>query len=79
MKKSTPVREQLIALRRKRGLSQRQLAALLGVTQPVIVRFEREPRMSLRVAMRIAEVLGAEIRIELVERSRPPRLKKRAT
>jgi transcriptional regulator with XRE-family HTH domain len=33
--------DQAIAVRRQEGLSQRDLAALAGVTQPTIVKFEK--------------------------------------
>ena len=68
MKKVIPIREKIVELRKKRGLSQRELAQRVGVSQPVIADFESQPRTSLRLAMRIAEALDAEIRIELVDR-----------
>ena len=65
-----PVREQLVALRQKRGFTQRQLADLVGVTQPVIADFETQAGTSLRLAMRVADALGAEIRVQVVEKKR---------
>lgn len=63
--------EKLVALRKKRGLSQRELAERVGISQPVIAEFESQPRTSLRLAMRIAEALDAEIRVELIDRQQP--------
>ncbi|MGH7819107.1 MAG: helix-turn-helix domain-containing protein [Candidatus Binatia bacterium] len=68
MKQVIPLRQQIVALRKKRGLSQRALSQLVGVSQPVIADFESQHRTSLRLAMRIAEALDAEIRVELVDR-----------
>lgn len=71
-----PIREQLVALRKKRGLTQKQLAELMGVSQPVVAEFELGAGrgMQLRTAIRAAAALGAEFRVDLVE-LRPERRK----
>lgn len=51
--------EQLKALRRKRGLSQAQLAELIGVEQPTVQRWESGKRMpDLDSLQTLAQVLG---------------------
>lgn len=64
-----PVRDQLVALRKKRGLSQRELAHRLGVSQPVVAEWESlEPRnVEIKTLVRIAAALGAQLRMELVD------------
>jgi phage N-6-adenine-methyltransferase len=49
----------LAALRRHRRLSQRDLAALLGVTQPTLVALERRDAGRLTTLERVLETLGA--------------------
>jgi len=51
--------ESLAALRRYRGLSQREMAELVGVTPPTIVALEREERGRLSTLERVLTVLGA--------------------
>ena len=65
------IEEELVALRRERGLSQRQLAKLIGVTQPVIARIEagNGSNFRIRTLARIAEVLGARVRIVFEKKS----------
>jgi phage N-6-adenine-methyltransferase len=50
---------QFAELRRRRGLSQRQLAALVTITQPTLVSFERRSQGRLEVLERISSTLGA--------------------
>ncbi len=59
--------QDLIALRRDRGLSQRALADLVGVKQPVIARIEsgKARNLELKTVVRIATALGARVRISL--------------
>jgi ribosome-binding protein aMBF1 (putative translation factor) len=60
---------QLIALRIKRGLSQRALAAKLGTQQPSIARFERRlGTADLAFLRRVAEALDADLSISLKPR-----------
>ena len=59
---------QLIDLRIKRGLSQRQLAKRAGMQQPVIARLEGGKAPSLRTLKRVANALDADVRVTLVPR-----------
>ena len=60
---------QLIALRLKRGLSQRDLAAKMGTQQPSIARFERRlGTADLAFLRRVAEALDADLSISLKPR-----------
>ena len=61
------VEQDLIALREERGLSQRALAVLIGVTQPVIARIEsgKAGNLELKTVVRIAAALGARVTIQL--------------
>ena len=65
---------QLAALRKKSGLSQKELARRLGTSQQQISRLE-SPQYeghSLSMLRRVAEVLGARVHIEL-QRERKPK------
>jgi HTH-type transcriptional regulator/antitoxin HipB len=54
------LRPQLQALRRKRGITQAQLGAAIGVTQARIVEIEANPGLvSLQQMMRVIHALGA--------------------
>jgi transcriptional regulator with XRE-family HTH domain len=66
------IEQELIALREERGLSQRALAGLVGVRQPVIARIEsgKARNLELKTVVRIATALGARVRIRL-ERNEP--------
>lgn len=61
------VRQDLVALRKVRGLTQRQLAERMGVTQAVVAELESSaPRkIELRTLVRAAAALGATLRISL--------------
>jgi len=57
--------------RKERGLSQADLAKLVGTTQSAIARLEsggRPPRID--TLLRIANALGADLHIELLDRER---------
>ena len=57
--------------RKERGLSQADLAALVGTTQSAIARLEsggRPPRID--TLLRIANALDADLHIELLDRAR---------
>ena len=60
---------QLIDLRQKIGLSQRQLAQRAGMQQPVIARLEGGRPASLGTLRRVAEALGAQVELRLVPRA----------
>jgi DNA-binding XRE family transcriptional regulator len=61
------IEQDLIALRQERGLSQRALADLVGVKQPVIARIEsgKARNLELKSVVRIATALGARVKILL--------------
>jgi ribosome-binding protein aMBF1 (putative translation factor) len=61
---------QLIDLRQKRGLSQRELAKRAGLQQPVIARLEGGRPVSLGTLRRVAAVLDAEVEVRLVPRAK---------
>ena len=71
---------QLIDLRIKRGLSQRQLAKRAGMQQPVVARLEGGQTASLRTLRRVADALDADVRVTLVPRqAASPRESKKRT
>ena len=60
---------QLIDLRIKRGLSQRDLAEKVGTQQPSIARLERRGKVNdLGFLQRVAEALDARVEVRLVPR-----------
>lgn len=63
------IRQDLIALRKKRGLTQKQLADRMGVTQPTVAVLESAaPRnIELQTLLRAAVALGAQVRVTLEE------------
>lgn len=63
------IRNDLIRLREKRGITQKQLAGLMGVSQPLIAQLESTAsrNIELRTLVRAAVALGAEIKVELRE------------
>ena len=63
----TLIRE-LIDLRIKRGLSQRELARRAGMQQPTLARMESGKTASLRTLRRVADALNADVRVSIVPR-----------
>ena len=59
---------QVIDLRRKKGLSQRQLAKLVGTHQPSISRLEAGRISSLSFLLKVAKALDASVEINFVPR-----------
>jgi len=59
---------QLIDLRIRRGLSQRQLAERAGMKQPSIARLEGGRPTTLRTLRRVADALDADVRVTVVPR-----------
>ncbi len=59
---------QLIDLRIKRGLSQRELARRAGMQQPTLARVESGKTASLRTLRRVADALNADVRVSIVPR-----------
>ena len=57
----------LVALREHRGVYQRELARMLGVSQPVVARLEagRAKDMKMSTLMRYARALGGRINVEI--------------
>ena len=68
------IEQDLIALREQRGLTQAQLARLLGISQPAVAKMEAQGgNLEIRTLARAAEVLEADLEIRLVARpSRRP-------
>src|SRR3990172_1246034 len=61
--------EQIVALRLKRNLSQRELAKKVGTQQPSIARLERKRRTNdLGFLRRVADALDARLEVRLVPR-----------
>jgi predicted XRE-type DNA-binding protein len=69
--------QQLAALREARGLSQRQVARLLGVSQPAIAKLESGTvkNLQLKTLVRMVTALGGRLQVEIVP---PPRAKSTA-
>jgi DNA-binding Xre family transcriptional regulator len=61
------IQQNLTDLRVERGLSQRELARRIDVSQPVIARIEsrRIKNVTLKTLVRAAAALGARLKIEL--------------
>ena len=72
------IEQDLVALREARGLSQRALAELAGMKQPVIARIEsgKAKNLELKTVARIAAALGAKVKIGLVTNGSRARAKK---
>ena len=66
------IADQVVAQRTAKGLSQRELAELVGTTQSAIARLEaggRPPRID--TLLRIAEALDCDLTVELRPRTGP--------
>lgn len=61
------IEQKLAALRRKRGLTQSELAKRLGISQPVLARIESGgiKNLQLKTLVRTAAALGARVRIDI--------------
>ena len=59
--------QELVALREKRGLSQRELAARIGTTQPYVAKLEsgRIKNLGLRTLAKYATALDATLTVRL--------------
>ena len=64
--------QELVALREKRGLSQRQLAKLLGTSQPYVAKLEsgRIKNVGVRTLVKCARALGGAVTITIAPRRR---------
>jgi transcriptional regulator with XRE-family HTH domain len=60
--------QQIVALREKRGLTQRQLASLLGTSQPYVAKLEsgRVKNVGVRTLVKCARVFGVFVSIRMV-------------
>jgi HTH-type transcriptional regulator / antitoxin HipB len=68
LKTSEQLRQQLRSLRKKRGLTQSRLGALIGVTQARVVEIEANPgSVSLQQIMQVLHALGAGLVIRDAE------------
>ena len=67
--------QQLLRLREASGLSQRQLADRLGVSQPFVAKLEsgRLRNLELRTLVRTVAALGGEVRVSIRARPRTSR------
>lgn len=64
----------LTALREGAGLSQRELANRLGVSQPRIAAIERSHNVTIEVLEQYVEALGAKLEVNVVKGRRKTRL-----
>ena len=73
------VEQDLIKLREEQGLSQRDLARRVGVSQPVIARIEAGTvqNLQLRTLLKIASALNGQVNITIRPRQRGDHLAKR--
>lgn len=62
--------QELVALREKRGLSQGDLAKLLGTTQPYVAKLEsgRVKNLGLRTLVKCATALGGRVTLRIDSR-----------
>ena len=65
--------QELTALREKRGLSQRELAKLLGASQPYVAKLEsgRIKNLGVNTIVKYARALGGSVTITVAPRKRP--------
>lgn len=65
----------LVALRERRGLSQREFAKLLGTTQPYVAKLEsgRIKNLGLRTLVKCATALGGRLTLRIESKTRAPR------
>jgi predicted transcriptional regulator len=62
------IEQELIRLREAQGLSQSQLAKLLGVSQPAIAKIESgSENLTLRTLLRVVTALGGAIRFQVLK------------
>lgn len=64
------IEQKIATLRKRRGLTQAELARRSGVSQPMIAQIEsgRLNNLTLKTLARTARVLGARLKIDLVPR-----------
>ena len=61
------IEQDLLALRLQKGVSQRQLAKTLGVSQPAIAKIEsgKARNLELKTLLRYAAALGGSLKVEV--------------
>lgn len=66
--------QQIVGLREKRGLTQRQLAKLLGTSQPYVAKLEsgRVKNLGVKTLVKCAQALGASVSIRMDPLQRSP-------
>lgn len=64
----------LTALREDAGLSQRELAKRIGVSQPRVAAIERSHNVTIEVLEQYIEALGAKLEVNVVKGRRKTRL-----
>jgi ribosome-binding protein aMBF1 (putative translation factor) len=68
----TQIAEQVVEQRRLRGLSQQELAELVGTSQPGIARFERGSTPArIDTLLRMADALDCELVVKFRPRTKP--------
>ena len=67
--------QELVALRNASGLSQRQLAATLGVKQPVIAKLEagKTRNIGLQTLVRAVKAMNGSIEVSITPKGHEPR------
>jgi transcriptional regulator with XRE-family HTH domain len=73
------IEQELVALRHASGLSQRQLAAKLGVKQPVIAKLEagKTRNIGLQTLVRAVKAMNGSIEVSITPKGHPGRAGRR--
>lgn len=73
------IEQELVALRNASGLSQRQLAAKLGVKQPVIAKLEagKTRNIGLQTLVRAVKAMNGSIEVSITPKGHPGRTGRR--
>jgi predicted XRE-type DNA-binding protein len=63
------IEQDLVALREESGLSQRQVAKMIGVTQPAIAKIEsgKVKNIQLKTLVQFATALGGSVKVKIVK------------
>ena len=67
------IEQELAALRDKRGLSQREVARILGVSQPYVAKLEsgKIKNLGVRTLVKYATALGGTLTLRIEPRPKP--------
>ena len=70
------IEQGLVALRQDRGISQKTLAKLVGVSQPAIAKLEsgQAKNIELRTLARYVGALGGRLKIEIIKDTPGPKI-----